>query len=81
MVNEDRQDEYGDPEGNYIRAARIASLMTGKDFDASDVVNVMIAVKLARQAMRHKRDNLVDACGYIEILDKVINIPCVKGSN
>ena len=28
----------------------------------------MIAVKLARENYRHKRDNLVDLAGYVEIL-------------
>ena len=31
---------------------------------AMDVPLCMIAVKLARQAHRHKRDNLVDIAGY-----------------
>ena len=33
--------------------------------------NVMIAVKLIRERHKHKRDNLVDLCGYAEILNRL----------
>ena len=39
-------------------------LREGQHVTPMDVPLCMIAVKLARQAHRHKRDNLVDIAGY-----------------
>ena len=39
-------------------------LREGERIMPMDVPLCMIAVKLARQAHRHKRDNLVDIAGY-----------------
>jgi len=72
LVNGDRQADYDTPKRNFERIAIIASQMTGKELTAVDCVKVLIATKLAREAFKHKRDNLVDAAGYIEVLDKVI---------
>ena len=68
LLTGDRQAQYGDPLDTYTRAAALASILTGADLDAGDVVKVMIAVKLARQAGNPKRDNLVDAAAYLDIL-------------
>lgn len=66
-----RQREYGNPSDNLKRTARIASHLTGKNLDASDVVKVMMAIKLSREAHKHKTDNLVDLCGYADILQQI----------
>ena len=66
----DRQDDYGHPSEDFARTARMwtgilaAKLHEGAEISAMDVPLCMIAVKLARQAHRHKRDNLVDIAGY-----------------
>ena len=55
---------------DFARTARMWSgilankLREGEQVTAMDVPLCMIAVKLARQAHRHKRDNLVDIAGY-----------------
>ena len=41
-----------------------SKLREGAAIAAMDVPLCMIAVKLARQSHRHKRDNLVDIAGY-----------------
>ena len=38
---------------------------------AEDVALCMIAVKLARQATRPKRDNIVDIAGYARVLELI----------
>ncbi len=35
------------------------------------MIKAMMAVKLARHAHKRKRDNLVDLCGYAELLSRV----------
>ena len=71
LVNGERQTDYDDPVKNFKLIARIASLCSGKELTPTDCCNVMIAVKLAREQFKHKTDNLVDACGYIEILNRI----------
>jgi len=66
----ERQDDYGHPADDFSRTADMwTGILTGKLCDgvaisAMDVPLCMIAVKLARQSHRHKRDNLVDIAGY-----------------
>lgn len=65
-----RQQDYGHPSEDFERAAQmwtaILSSKLGPDGRVTDedIPLCMIALKLARQAHRHKRDNLVDIAGY-----------------
>jgi hypothetical protein len=65
-----RQSDYGHPTDDFGRTALMwngilaGKLREGGEITAADVPLCMIAVKLARQANRHKRDNLVDIAGY-----------------
>ena len=67
LLGGDRMDSYGDPKKLCEHAARIATAVTGIQLSAVDVVDVMIAVKFAREKNAHKFDNCVDLCGYAEI--------------
>ena len=66
-----RNADYGDAVKNFDHIAGIFHAMTGRAISAADCVRVMISVKLAREAHRHKRDNMVDLCGYVDILHLV----------
>lgn len=65
-----RQSDYGHPRDDFARTALMwTGILAGKlrpkaEVTAMDVPLCMIAVKLARQAHRDKRDNLVDIAGY-----------------
>jgi len=65
-----RHNDYGHPRDDFARTAQMwTGILAEKlrprcEITAMDVPLCMIAVKLARQAHRHKRDNLVDVAGY-----------------
>jgi hypothetical protein len=71
ILNGDRDADYGDPVENFKRISRIASAILNKDITDEECCVVMLAVKLARENYRHKRDNLVDLAGYVEILNRI----------
>lgn len=71
LVNGPRQNDYGSPSTN-INA--IAHMWNGylhrslaKPITAKDVCWMMALLKASRDAHRSKRDNLVDACGYLRL--------------
>lgn len=67
-----RRKDYGHPKENCTKIAKIYNAITGQSLTAEDVVYVMIALKLARQQNKHKRDNLTDLAGYAWVLNEVI---------
>ena len=71
IVNGSRQSDYGDARESFSRIATIASVMVGKELSPEDCCAVMMAVKLVRESFAHKRDNLVDLCGYANILNEI----------
>ena len=71
IVNGDRQADYSDPVENFKHIASIASAISKEDLSPTTCAIVMIAVKLARENYKHKRDNLVDLAGYVEILNRI----------
>jgi hypothetical protein len=71
ILNGSRNADYGNPVKNFNRIATIANLM-GAQVTALDCVNVLIALKLSREAYTHKEDNLIDAAAYMEIKQMII---------
>ena len=71
IVNGERQADYSDPVENFKHISAIASSISKKSLSPTDCAIVMIAVKLARENYKHKRDNLVDLAGYVEILHRI----------
>ena len=71
IVNGSRQSDYGDANESFSRIATIASVMTGKDLSPEDCCAVLMSVKLVRESFNHKRDNLVDLCGYAELMNRL----------
>ena len=67
----ERKTDYGDAVENFDRIAEIYRVLTGKSLSADDCCAVMIAVKLSRERHAHKRDNLVDLCGYADIWHRI----------
>ena len=71
IVNGSRHSDYGDAKESFSRVATIASVMTGKELAPEDCCAVLMAVKLVRESFKHKRDNLVDMCGYAELMNRL----------
>ena len=71
IVNGSRQSDYRDANESFSRIATIASVMTGKELSPEDCCAVLMAVKLVRESFAHKRDNLVDLCGYAELMNQL----------
>lgn len=71
LVTGDRQKSYDHPARNFDRIARLWSVALDKEISAEDVAVCMVLVKIARQVHAPKRDNLVDAIGYLLTLEAV----------
>ena len=72
IVEGSRQSDYGDAANNFDRIAAIVnSVYPELNITSQQCCMVMIAVKLIREGFKHKRDNLVDLCGYAEILNEI----------
>lgn len=73
--------QYGDPSESFTQIAEIwttllrAQLAPGQRVSASDVGLLMAALKIVRQSNTHKRDNLVDAIGYLTIVSRLEERP------
>lgn len=76
IIYGDREETYGKPSKNlanialmwehYLQAKHGAVIVTEED-----VCWMMVLLKMARQMNKHKRDNLVDAAGYIALIERM----------
>ena len=71
IVNGIRHSDYGDPVESFERIAKTASMIAGRDLSPNECCAVLMAVKLVRESFAHKRDNLVDLCGYAELMNRL----------
>ena len=58
--------DYGSFDQNMLDACGFATIMTGKQITVDIDFAIMIGLKFAREKQVHKRDNMVDVCGYME---------------
>jgi hypothetical protein len=70
LIDGDRNKSYGTPTQNFSNIAELWNvrfahlLQDGKKFNASDVADAMILLKVARNIASKKRDGWVDIAGY-----------------
>ncbi len=69
LVNGERQADYGTPRQNYEGIARVWSgilhpILT-RDITPEEAALMMVGLKIQREAMNSKADNIVDAHGYL----------------
>ena len=60
----DRQNQYGPPDQDFERTAKMWSALKGVEFTKQDVAMFMVLLKCSRQTHQSKRDNWVDIAGY-----------------
>jgi hypothetical protein len=76
LVNGERQADYGTPRDNYLGIAKvwsgILSPILKRDITPAEAALCMVGLKLQRQAMKHKQDNLVDSHGYLLVYEHII---------
>ena len=71
IVNGARQKAYGHPRKNFQLTADLWSVILGIPVTPEQVALCMVQVKIARELHSAKRDNLVDAIGYILTYEKL----------
>lgn len=77
VITEERQDMYGHPENCFnliaglwnwwLYGRGLLDPSRSEDLQETDVAMMMTLLKVAREAKGFKRDNIVDACGYLGI--------------
>ena len=71
IVNGPRQAAYGTPLDNWSRTAALWSAYLGVTVTAEQAAMCLVLVKVAREANRPHRDNLVDGAGYFGVIEKI----------
>lgn len=67
LVGGDRRAAYGHPREDFTRTGRMWAAILGiEDVPPQKVGLCMAALKISRECNAHKRDNLVDLCGYAQ---------------
>jgi hypothetical protein len=66
IVTQDRNANYGDPEINFLRTAKIWSVILGHDITNEQVAMMMVGLKMARFAhgSGFQPDTWIDIAGY-----------------
>jgi hypothetical protein len=69
LITGDRNKTYGSPTENFANIAALWNVQIGHKLTtpltAADVAQLMVQVKMARMIAQPKRDNYVDAAGYL----------------
>jgi hypothetical protein len=73
IVNGDRDVQYGNPNEAFKEYSNILEATFGIKLTPAEICKVQIAIKLGRLKYKHKRDSVVDLCGYAEILNRLEN--------
>jgi hypothetical protein len=76
IIHGERAAHYGKAEDSFaaiglVWTGLLANKLGGNSITAEDVAILMTGLKLARQQNQHKRDNVVDAFGYLLLLDRM----------
>ena len=66
IISSDRNKQYGAPEDNFDRTAKIWSVILGIPISNEDVAMMMVGLKVARYASKsgYQPDTWIDIAGY-----------------
>lgn len=68
IIHGERNEDYGPMKEQFNKTAIMWSVILNQNVTAHQVCLCMMALKLNREAYKHKIDNAVDIIGYTEIL-------------
>lgn len=75
IINGEREGQYGAPEDSFNNIARLWGIYLGRDLKPSDVANLMVLMKVARNMNGvYKADNWVDMAGYSALGGELQNL-------
>ncbi len=76
---EEKERQYGPMSWTNEQAAKIATVLSGKEISCKDIYYMLISLKLARESFSHKEDNLLDLAAYIgglnNYMEGILNEP------
>ena len=76
---EEKERQYGPMSWTNEQAAKIATVLSGKEITCKDIYYLQISLKLARESYSHKEDNLLDLVAYIgglnNYMEGILNEP------
>lgn len=75
LVNGARRSSYGPADVEFAKVAAGWSQILNAPVTSQQVALCMIWLKTVRESNSHSRDNLVDICGYAELLDTIASHP------
>lgn len=73
VINGERQDSYGNPEDSFAEIGTLWGWYLGRALSPADVAMMMALLKFAREKNQRKRDNVVDACGYLALYADIVD--------
>lgn len=71
LIYGDRQEAYGSATTNMTNIAKGWEVILGTDVSPEKIALCMAWLKICRQVNKPQRDNLVDCCGYIGLVEKI----------
>jgi len=69
LINGERKSQYGHVSASYKRIAQMWGAIIGCSVTPKQALMCMASLKMIREDYAHKRDNLVDAAGYIGLVE------------
>lgn len=74
IINGERQGTYGEAEDSFSVIAKMWAAYLDREITTSDVANMMILMKVARNSSGvYKDDNWIDICGYAALGGEIQN--------
>lgn len=71
LTSGDRNADYGHPHHDWTVAGQLWSLVIGVPVTAKQACLCMALMKIRREINKPKRDNIVDACGYLRCYEMI----------
>ena len=76
IIAGERREAYGPARRSFERIAAGWSVLLGVEVSVEQVAHCMIWLKLCRETNKPGRDNRVDICGYVALLDTLVMKEC-----